>query len=200
MNTQQDTKVNESFIHHPGWFKLRGQIMLVLGVLLTLFSMLAPNVSMLGVVSSWLPFSSVLIMAYGLLRCIDAFAAEHTSHAIMNAQNGIIDMVCGFMIFSNVGEPAEMLGIIVAAYLLMQGLNRMVMVVALELVNPNSVRIGGVVSILFGLMVWLSWPFSGLWFLSFAMGAEIANRGWALVFYAKAVAGQQAESLANSDR
>lgn len=161
--------------------------MLGAGSLLLIFSIIAPNVTMFGVVSSWLPFSSILIMLYGILRFVDAFSSAKTSHQIMHMQSGIIDLVCGFIILTHVGEKAMLLHLLVAAYLLIEGLIRIMMTFSLDVLNPNSARIGGGISIILGLLAWMDWPFSGLWFLSFALSAEIANRGWALMLYAYSV-------------
>ena len=193
MNTQTETKQPESFIGNPKWFMWRGRVLLVLGCFLLFFSMISPDVSMVGVKASWLPLAAILIMVFGVLRCIDGFVAENTALTIMNAQNGLIDLVCGFIIFTNVDKNIAAVSSIIAAYLLIQGMNRMVIVFSLELPNPGSVKIGGVLSILLGLLVWLGWPFSSMGFLSFVLSAEIVNRSWALLFYARAVDEQQSE-------
>lgn len=180
----------EKFIYHPWWFMLRGATMFVLGALLFVFSILVPKVVMFGVVSSWLPLSAILIMVFGAIRCIDALSSDKASHVIMFMQSAIIDLVCGFVILTNVGEKAIIMTMLIASYLLIQGLSRIMMTFTLQVPNPDSARIGGLVSVLLGLMAWLNWPFSDLWFLSVALSAEIANRGWVLMIYAYSVSKQ----------
>lgn len=189
MNTNTNSKVieAETFITHPWWFMLRGGVMFVFGSLLAIFSVIAPDVQMLGTVSSWLPLAAFLILLVGILRCIDAFASNSKLAFLMDMQSSIIDLVCGFIILTSVGEKTLTFALIVAAYLIMQGLFRIIVSFVLEVPNPRSARIGGYISILMGLMAWMNWPFSGLWFLSFALSAEVANRGWALMFYAHSV-------------
>ena len=87
---------------------------------------------------------------------------------------------------TSVGEKTLSFSLLVTAYLIIQGLFRFLVAFVLEIPNPNSVRIGGGIAMLLGLMAWMNWPFSDLWFLSFALSAEMANRGWALMFYATA--------------
>ena len=91
------------------------------------------------------------------------------------------------MILTSVGEKTLTFSLLITAYLIIQGLFRVIVTFAIKVPNPNSARIGGGITILLGLMVWMNWPFSDLWFLSFALSAEIANLGWALMFYANAV-------------
>ena len=166
--------------------------MFVLGSLLFIFSILVPDVVMLGVISSWLPLAAILLLVFGVLRCVDALSSDKTSHVIINMQNAIIDLVCGFVILTNIGEKAIIMSLLIASYLLIQGISRVMMTIIVPSPNPNSARIGGVTSIVLGLMAWLNWPFSYLWFLSVALSAEIANRGWALMIYAHSVSKQQA--------
>ena len=189
-DTTSDTNAAETFVTHPWWFMLRGGMMFVFGSLLAIFSVIAPDVQMLGTVSSWLPLAAFLVLLVGILRCIDAFTSNSKLVFLMNMQSSIIDLVCGFIILTSVGEKALTFALIVAAYLTMQGLFRIVVSFVLDIPNPNSARIGGCISILMGLMAWMNWPFSDLWFLSFALTAEVANRGWALMFYAHSINNQ----------
>ena len=177
----------EKFITHPWWFMFRGGVMFAVGSVLAIFSVIAPEVQMLGTSSSWLPFAAFLILLVGILRCIDAFASIRKSLFLMNMQGSIVDLVSGFVILTSVGGKVDAFILIVAAYLLMQGVFRVVVSFVLEIPNPSSARIGGGISILLGLMAWMNWPFSDIWFLSFALSAEVANRGWALMFYAYSI-------------
>ena len=38
--------------------------------------------------------------------------------------------------------------------------------------------VSGIVSLLLGLLLWLHWPWSGLWFIGLAIGIELIFRGW----------------------
>ena len=164
------------------------------GALLLILSLTASNMQMLGTSSSWIPVCSAIILLAGILRCIDAFASDRKTLLLMNMQGGVVDLVCGFIILTNISASALNLSLIIAAYLIMQGLFRVMLTFVIEIPNPNSVKTGGAISILLGLMACLSWPFSGLWFLSFALSAEIASRGWALMFYANSINKQKRAS------
>lgn len=187
MNTRTGTNESEKFINRPWWFMSRGAMMFVCGSLVAIFSVTAPNVQMLGTSSSWLPIASFLVLLAGILRCVDAYASNSKPFLLVNMQGSMIDVVCGVVIFTSVGEKILAFILIIAAYLIMQGLFRVFFTFVMDVPNPKSARIGGGISVLLGLMVWMDWPFSGLWFLSFALSAEIAIRGWALMFYAHSV-------------
>ena len=187
MNTQIEKTELEQFINRPGWFIFKGAVMLVSGSVLSLFTITAPNMQMLGTSSSWLPVAAALIMLVGILRCFDTYASTSKPMFLINMQACMIDLVCGFVIVTSVGETALTFSLLITAYLIIQGLFRIMITFVLEVPSANSARIGGGVTVLLGLLSWMNWPFSDLWFLSFALSAEVANRGWALMFYGYAV-------------
>ena len=195
MNTKIETTEVEKLINRPWWFMFRGAVMLVLGSVLSIFTIIAPNVQMFGTTSSWLPFAASLTMLAGILRCVDAYTASSKSFLLMNMQGSIIDLVCGFVILTSVGEKTLTFSLLITAYLIIQGLFRVIATFVLEIPNSNSARIGGGIAILLGLMAWMNWPFSDLWFLSFALSAEIANRGWAFMIYGHAINKQRMNSI-----
>ncbi len=166
--------------------------MVVLGSLLLIFTALEPDMKMLGVSASWLPITSTLILVFGILRCMDAFISNSKTLFLMNMHAGVIDAVCGFVILTNLDKEPVVLSLLIASYLFIQGLFRNIITFSIETPNPGSIRIGGFISVLLGIMIWMNWPFSALWFLSFALSAEIATRGWALMFYAHSVKIQKA--------
>jgi uncharacterized membrane protein HdeD (DUF308 family) len=147
--------------------------------------------------ASWLPLSSALVLAIGILRCVDALTSDRKALFFINMQGALIDIVCGFIILTSFHEEAATLGLLIAAYLLIQGMGRIIVTFSLTVPNPISTRIGGLISVLLGIMAWMNWPFSAMWFLSIALSIDITNRGWALIFYAYSVKKQK---VANQQR
>ena len=60
----------------------RGAVMLILGSVLSLFTIMAPNMQMLGTSSSWLPVAASLIILVGILRFVDAYVSSSQSFFI----------------------------------------------------------------------------------------------------------------------
>jgi uncharacterized membrane protein HdeD (DUF308 family) len=194
MNTNVETTEPEKLMNRPGWFMFRGAMMFVLGSLLLISTAIVPDMKMMGESASWLPISSTLILVIGILRCLDAFRSNSKSLFLMNMQAGIFDAVCGFVILTNFHQEAVTLSLLIAVYLFCQGLFRFIFTFSIETPNPNSVRIGGFISVLLGIMIWMNWPFSALWFLSFALSAEITTCGWALMFYAHSIKNKKVQA------
>ena len=164
MNTNANIEATEpeNFLNRPWWFMLRGGMMFVFGSLVSIFSVVAPNMQMLGTSASWLPVASFLMLLVGILRIVDAFASDRKSLLLMNMQGSIIDLVCGFVILTSIGETVLTFSLIIAAYLIIQGLFRVIYTLVLEIPNPKSARIGGGFSVLLGVMAWMNWPFPDL--------------------------------------
>ena len=194
MNKKNESTEPEKLINRPQWFMVRGAMMFVLGSLLLIFTVLVPDLRMLGDRSSWLPIISFLLLIIGIMRCLDAFGPNSKALFLLNMQAGIFDAVCGFIILTNFHQDAVTLSLLVSAYLFNQGLLRFILTFSLETPNPKSVRMGGIISVILGTMIWMNWPFSALWFLSFALSTEITTRGWALMFYAHSVKKQKVVS------
>ena len=104
MNTKIETTELEQLVNHPRWFMFRGVVMLLLGSVLSIMTVVAPNMQMLGTSSSWLPVAASLVMLAGILRCVDAYASYSKPFIMINMYGSIIDLVCGFVILTSVGE------------------------------------------------------------------------------------------------
>ncbi len=194
MNKNVDTTEPEKLINRPRWFMFRGAAMFILGSSLIISTAFVPDMKMLGVNASWLPISSTLVLIIGIMRCLDALSSRSKFLFLLDMQSGIFDVVCGFIILTNFHQDAVVLSLLISVYLFNQGLFRLVLTFSLETLNPKSVRMGGFISVLLGTMIWMNWPFSAVWFLSFALSAEITTRGWALMFYALSVKKQESTS------
>jgi uncharacterized membrane protein HdeD (DUF308 family) len=62
-------------------------------------------------------------------------------------------------------------------------------VAAIRLKFPNWhwAAVDGVITLVLGLLLWMDWPVSGLWFIGFAVGVSLLLRGWSYIMFAIAV-------------
>lgn len=181
------SKINAEFIHYtsrPKWFKIRGTVMICVGILMAVLSLISPNVYLLGENASWIPVISLVVLVVGIFRCIDALASETAQGFLYNMQGGILDVVVGFLVFlSPEGEAANNLNLLIVGYMLTQGIYRNILLSVAEIANPFANRLTGLISILLGIMIWIDWPAS-LWFIAFSLSVDISFRGWTLVVMA----------------
>lgn len=161
---------------------LRGSVTLILGGLLAIAALFKPDTMLLHARDfSWLPAAGFVVLAIGLLECMDAAIAREPADFFLHLQNGILDAVVGALIvFSISGYPSR-LSLLIAGFLLVRGILRMVLVRAARLQARISAFIGGGISASLGLLIWAEWPSDAAWFLAFCLAVEIALRGLALI-------------------
>ncbi len=162
---------------------MRGKAMLLMGVVIALFSLIAPDVSMLGGNVSWIPVISLFVLLVGVLRCIDGVVSDSEQGLLFNLQGGILDIVVGFLVVLSPTSEVNYLNLLIVGYLITQGIYRNVLLSVAKVPNPLPSRITGLISIILGLMIWIDWPAS-LWFISFSMSVDISFRGWAMIVMA----------------
>lgn len=163
---------------------LQGTVIGLMGIVLGVASMSSPHAIILNAREfSWLPMSGIVILSLGILECVDAFLAKEMRDFYHNLQVGVLDAVVGGMVILSVSGPPQRLGLMVAAYLVVRGIVRIVLVRALRLPNAISTSTGGLASILFGIMAFAGWPSEAAWFLALGLNVEITCRGWATIMF-----------------
>jgi uncharacterized membrane protein HdeD (DUF308 family) len=169
------------------WRRLlvQGGLILLTGATLAMASALNPNAIVLTArLLSWLPVSGMVILSLGLLECLDAVLAKEMRDFLQNLQVGVLDSVIGGLILLSVTEEPTRLSMMIAAFLMVRGVVRITLVYMLRLPHTLSTSLGGLASIIMGVLIWIEWPSAEGWFLSLCLNIEIAVRGWAMMTFA----------------
>jgi uncharacterized membrane protein HdeD (DUF308 family) len=179
-------KLTQSERYEQNWrlLLLQGMVICFMGVALGIASIFNPNAIVLNARDfSWLPVSGMIILSLGILECADAFLAKEMRDFLQNLQVGVLDVVIGSMtIFAITGAP-ERLSLMIASYLIVRGVVRITLANGLHLPNTVSTSVGGMASIVLGVLIWMQWPSSAAWFLALGLNVEIASRGWAIMMF-----------------
>jgi uncharacterized membrane protein HdeD (DUF308 family) len=186
MKLSRSTELKQ-FSSMPLWYTIRGASMIFFGAGVAVMCIIAPNVYMFGEKFSWIPVIGMIVIVVGFLRIVDAYMSDSVQGFLLNMQGGILDAVAGFLVlFSISGQPSELV-LLIAGYMLTQGLLRNVLLSVVSIRNPKSNRITGIISIILGILIWLNWPTSAPWFLAFSLSADIGFRGWSLIMLASSI-------------
>ena len=183
------------------WRRLivQGLVIMLIGITLVLLCIVRSHVIILSAKGlSWLPASGMVILALGVVECLDAFLAKETRDFLQNLQVGVLDLVIGGMIVFSVAEEAERFSLMIASYLIARGIVRITLIYAMQLPRAALSSIGGFASIIMGFMIWMEWPSNDGWFLSLCLNIEIAIRGWAVMIFALWVKKQKEFELLGS--
>jgi uncharacterized membrane protein HdeD (DUF308 family) len=105
---------------------------------------------------------------------------------------GVLYAVVGFMFLGNPAEAAVTSTFLIALFLLVGGIFRMIASLLGTFQHRGWLFLSGAITLLMGMMIWRQWPLSGLWVIGLFIGIEMIFYGWSLVMLGVA-AGQLAD-------
>jgi len=158
-----------------GWILALGIGLIVLGfvalgdtALVTLMS-----VAVLG----WILIISAIFHAVNWFR-----GREDRSY--MHLLGFVLDLVVGVLLISNPAVGALTLTLVLAVFLLVGGLMRLFDAISSHVPRRGWMILDGAISVVLGILLWIHWPVSALWFIGFAIGVGLIFRGWSWVMLA----------------
>jgi uncharacterized membrane protein HdeD (DUF308 family) len=154
------------------WFIVLGTVLVLLGVVAAASALTATYLSML--------FLGGILFVGGILRLVAAFSAKDWSGSLLLALSGALYIVAGVLTFRHPVAAALALTLLFSALLLGAGLFRVIGSIWYRFPHWGWVALSGAVSFLLGLMLWTSWPVSGLWFIGLCVGIDliVEGAGW----------------------
>jgi uncharacterized membrane protein HdeD (DUF308 family) len=156
-----------------GWYLIFGIVLIVLGTI-------ALGSSLLMTIASVFFFGWILIVG-GIMEVVHAFWHKRWAGFFLDLLTGILYVVAGWMIMSNPKESALLLTLVIAMFLVFEGVFRIVAALAVRYPHWGWLLFNGVISLLLGIMIWRQWPYSGLWVIGLFVGIEMLLNGWSLV-------------------
>ncbi len=165
--------------HRWGWLLVLGIVMIVLGIAALILAPLATlgTVFILG----W------LITISGVVEAIHAFHVRRWSGVFLHIAGGVLGVLLGLLIVTHPASGALLLTMLLAAYLAIIGLFRVITALYLRHRSWGWTVLDGLVTLVLGLLLWAMWPLAGLWFLGLAVGISLLLRGVTIVVFATTV-------------
>jgi uncharacterized membrane protein HdeD (DUF308 family) len=157
---------------HRTWFIALGGALILLGIVAAGSSLTTTYLSML--------FLAGILLLGGILRMVPAFSARDWTGSLLLALSGALYLVVGFLTFRHPIAAALALMLLFSALLLGVGLFRVIGSIWYRFPHWGWVALSGTISIVLGVMLWNSWPVSGLWFIGFCVGIDliVEGAGW----------------------
>jgi len=159
----------------------RGWI-LFLGVALIVLGLIALGDTVLVTIMSVALLGWVLIFS-GIFHAVNWFRGRE-ERSFLRLLSFIFDLVVGVILLINPALGALTLTLMLAVFLVVGGLMRLFEAISSQAPHRGWAILNGAVSALLGIMLWIHWPISALWFIGFAIGIELILRGWAWVMLA----------------
>jgi uncharacterized membrane protein HdeD (DUF308 family) len=156
-----------------GWYLALGIVLIVLGTI-------AIGSTFVMTIASVFFFGWLLIIG-GVMEAIHAFWHKRWAGFFLDLLTGILYIVAGWMMVTNPAESALLLTLVIAMFLVFEGVFRIVAALAARYPHWGWVMFNGVISLILGIMIWRRWPYSGLWVIGLFVGIEMLLNGWSLV-------------------
>ena len=156
-----------------GWF-------LGLGIVLIILGAIAIGSAFLMTIASVFLFGWILIIG-GVMEVVHAFWHKRWAGFFLDLLTGLLYVVVGWMMVNNPQESALLLTLLIAMFLVFEGVFRIVTAITVRYPHWGSVLFNGIISLLLGILIWRRWPVSGLWVMGLFVGIEMLLNGWSLV-------------------
>lgn len=156
-----------------GLMMLAGIVLVILGVVALGSTVTASLVA--AVFIGW------LVLIGGVTHLIGSFSAGSWSRGLLSAVIGLIYLAAGWQLIVSPLFGAIALTLIIAIALIITGLVRIFGAFAEHHEHRVWVVAGGALSIFFGLLLFIGWPFTGVFALGIFLGAELVVNGLSLM-------------------
>jgi uncharacterized membrane protein HdeD (DUF308 family) len=168
-----DPAASREIKRHSGWFVALGVALIVLGVI---------ALGALGFVTlaSVLLFGWLLVIG-GIMQIVHAFRVRQWGGFTRHLLGGVLSLVVGLLIVANPAAGALSLTLLLAAFFMVGGIFRIVSAVSFRFPGRGWAVLGGIVTLLLGIMIWMEWPVSGVWVIGTFVGIDLIFDGWSLV-------------------
>jgi uncharacterized membrane protein HdeD (DUF308 family) len=169
----------DSIRHRWGWLLVLGISMVILGTIALFITPAATLGTVL--VLGW------LLVVSGIVETVHSFSVRRWSGIFLHLIGGILGVLVGLLVVTHPVAGALAWTLLFASFFTVIGLFRLVAAIRLKFPNWGWAAFDGAVTLLLGLLLWIDWPGSGIWFLGFAVGISLLLRGWSYIMFAIAI-------------
>lgn len=163
----------DKFCRNWGWYLAFGIGLIVLG---TVAFFLVPAATLATVL-----FLGWLLVISGVIEAIHAFRMRGWGGVFLHVVAGILGVLVGLLVVTHPVAGALAWTLLFASFFTVIGIFRIVAAIKLKFPFWGWAVFDGVVTTLLGVVLWIDWPWSGLWFLGVALGISLILRGWSYV-------------------
>lgn len=162
-----------------GWLLALGIVQILAGFMALVLTVAAAYITV--VVIGFL----AIVGAVG--EVLSVFWARRWEERLLHLMLGVLYGAFGVLILANPGLAIVTLTLILAVMLIVGGMFRVAVAAAGRFDGWGWAVVGGLVSILLGVLIWAGWPESSLWVIGVFVGIDLIFMGWMWVAVALAL-------------
>jgi uncharacterized membrane protein HdeD (DUF308 family) len=171
-----------------GWFVALGIAQLVLGII-AWFDVIAFTIA--GVI-----FIGALLVVAGIFQIIHSFMDREWGGFALHLLVGILYVVGGFLLMNDPLPGALIITIFVAVALVIGGVLRIAIAVQhRHMPGWGLLLFGGIISVVVGVLLYLTLPWSGLWVVGTLIAVELIFHGVSWIQFGLALRRQRSRVL-----
>ncbi|MDZ7620549.1 MAG: HdeD family acid-resistance protein [Patescibacteria group bacterium] len=156
---------------------------LSLGIGLVVVSLIALGSAFWVTMGAIAVFGVLLIIA-GIAQTVSAFWSPRWGGLLVHLLTGILYFVVGYIVVDNPMESAVALTLLIASFLIVMGVFRIVVALLERFHNWGWCLLSGCISGLLGVLILKQWPTSGEWVIGLFLGIEMLFNGMAWIMMA----------------
>jgi uncharacterized membrane protein HdeD (DUF308 family) len=157
------------------WFLILGIGMVVVGT----FAIAWSCIGTVTVAATWL--FGFLLLGSGIAEIVHSFWVGRWSGMLVHLLIGVLYTLVGFLVIDQPVTAAVQLTLLIAIFLMVRGIFRIVLSVSERFTGWGWVLLNGAVTFMLGLMIYKQWPSSSLWVIGLFVGIDLIFNGWAWI-------------------
>jgi uncharacterized membrane protein HdeD (DUF308 family) len=161
-------------------------MLLVLGIVMVVLGTIALFITPAATLGTVLVLGWLLVVS-GIMEIIQTFRVRQWGGIFLHLVGGVLGILVGLLVVTHPVAGALAWTLLFASFFTVIGVFRLVAAIRLKFPNWGWAAFDGAVTLLLGILLWADWPWSGFWFLGFAVGVSLLLRGWSYVMFAIAV-------------
>ncbi len=157
------------------WFLILGTGLVVGGTIAIGWACIAT----ITVAATWV--FGFLLLASGIAQIVNSFWVGRWGGMLAHLLIGVFYTLTGFLIIDQPETAAVSLTLLIAIFLMVAGIFRIVIAVSERFAGWGWVLLNGGVTFLLGLLIYKQWPASSLWVIGLFVGIDLIFNGWAWI-------------------
>jgi uncharacterized membrane protein HdeD (DUF308 family) len=164
---------------------LRGKWLwfLVIGILMIVFGVIVMGAPALGGAAAVVT-AGIFLMAGGITQAVASFWSKDWSGFFLSLLASAFFFVVGMIFVRKPDEAARALALLIAFFLMVEGIFRIVAAVVYRFPHWIWVALSGGLNLLLGFLIWNNWPEASFWVIGLFLGIDMIFNGVAWVMLA----------------